>query len=307
MAIALNSRRITVIVAVTVALIAGLLTIRYLNGAQRPTEPVTTVPTRGVIVASRPIHPHERIVAEMLTRITKPADQVEVGSYAEVRQALNSVALIEIPEGAPITEAKVGVPASIGITGKLTPGLRAVSIPVDFIKSVSSLVAPGDRVDVLASNTRGRAHPTRAIIRGALVLAVNAILEPNVAPSGTAAATTPAPVAVTLAVTPEQANLLTFADNNTLLRLALRSPKEPIRAYPVQEVDIGDEGGAPAPRAAARSGEPSVYIVPPAVPAQAPGNVPAPTAPVVAPGVSVPQARKPILVIEGDQIVAGQH
>ena len=307
MAIALNSRRITVIVAVTVALIAGLLTIRYLNGAQHATEVATTVPTRSVIVASRAIHPHERIVAEMLARVTKPIDQVEVGTYSEVRQALNNIALIEIPEGAPLTEAKVGVPASIGITGKLTPGLRAVSIPVDFIKSVSSLVAPGDRVDVLASNTRGRARPTRAIIRGALVLAVNAILEPNVAPSGASAATTSAPVSVTLAVTPDQANLLTYADDNTLLRLALRSPKEPIRAFPVQEIDIGDESGVPAPRSAPHSGEPSVYIVPPAVPAQAPGNVPAPSAPVVAPGAGVPQARKPILVIEGDQIVAGQH
>ncbi len=306
MAIALNSRRITLIVAVMVALIAGLLTIRYLNSAQHATEGAATVPTRSVIVASRAIHPHERIIAEMLTRITKPSDQVEVGSYSEVRQALNNVALIEIPEGAPLTEAKVGVPASIGITGKLIPGLRAISIPVDFIKSVSSLVAPGDRVDVLASNTRGRAHPTRAIIRGALVLAVNTVLEPNVAPSGAAAAPS-GPVSVTLAVTPEQANLLTYADNNTLLRLALRSPKEPIRAFPVQEIDIGDESGASAPRSATRSNEPSVDIVPPAAPAQALGNVPVPLMPAVAPAAGVPQARKPILVIEGDQIVSGQR
>ncbi len=306
MAIALNSRRITLIVAVTVALIAGLLTIRYLNGAQHATDQQATVPTRSVIVASRTIHPRERIVGEMLTRVMKPTDQVEVGTFGEVRQALNNIALIEIPEGAPLTEAKVGVPASIGITGKLSPGLRAISIPVDFIKSVSALVAPGDRVDVLASNTRGRAHPTRAIIRGALVLAVNTILEPSVAPTGTAASTT-GPASVTLAVTPDQANLLTFADNNTLLRLALRSPKEPIRAYPVQEVDVGDDGAGSVSRPAASSSEPSVYIVPPAVPVQAPGNVAAPLAPVVAPAVGVPQARKPILVIEGDQIVAGQR
>jgi len=138
------------------------------------------------------------------------------------------------------------------------------------------------------------------------VLAVNTVLEPNVAPSGAAAASS-GPVSVTLAVTPEQANLLTYADNNTLLRLALRSPKEPIRAFPVQEIDIGDESGAPAPRSAPRSGEPPVSIAPPAAPAQAPGNVPIPLMPAVAPAAGVPQAHKPILVIEGDQIVSGQR
>ncbi len=314
MAFALNSRRITLIVAVTVALAAGLLTIRYLSTAPHPAEDVATVATRPVVIANRTIRAHEKILPEMLTRVTRPVAQSEPGTFAEPRQAMGNIALIEIPEGASVTEAKVGVPAAVGVTGKLRPGLRAISIPVDFIKSVSSLVSPGDRVDVLASNTRGKPHPTRTIIRGALVLAVNTNLDPvPQASPGTAAS---APVAVTLAVTPEQANLLTFADNSTLLRLALRSPTEPIRSYPVQDLDVGDDSGSGggAARPASRQ-EPSVYIVPPASATSSGGNVPPPAAPATAPGqttgapagADVSAARKPILVIEGDQIVAGQR
>jgi len=306
MAFALDSRRITLIVAVTMALAAGLLTIRFLNTAQRPTEETTTIPTRPVLVASRRIHVHERIVPEMVTRVMRPATQVEAGAFGESRQALGTVALIEIPEGSPLTDAKLGTPTAVGVTGKLRPGLRAISIPVDFIKSVSALVVPGDRVDVLASNTRGRPRPTRAIIRGALVLAVNTVIEPTAQPSPTAANAAIGPSSVTLAVTPEQANLLTFADNTTALRLALRSPTEPIRSYPVQELDIGavDENAASQPHPPLRANDPPVFIMPPSAPAL---NVPAPAAPAPVPQADVPLVQKPVLVIEGDRIVAGQR
>lgn len=311
MAFALNSRRITLIVAVTMALAAGFLTIRYLSTAPRPSEGTASVSMRSVVIASRTIQPHEKIVPEMLTRVNRPATQVESGAFSEPREALGNVALIKIPEGAPLSEAKVGVPAALGVTGKLKAGLRAVSIPVDFIKSVSSLVSPGDRVDVLASNVKGHPHPTRAIIRGALVLAVNTALEPSAQPSAGPNNATTGPASVTLAVTADQANLLTFADNNTVLRLALRSPNEPIRAYPVQQVDVGDDGSGYAQRAVARPIEiPSTRIEPPALPAPAPavgGNVPAPPVPMAVPNVDASQAHKAILVIEGDQIVAGQR
>lgn len=312
MAFALNSRRITLIVAVTIALAAGLLTIRYLSTAQRASDNAATVAMFPEIVASRTIHPHEKIVAEMLTHVVQPASHVEVGAFTDPREAIGNVALIEIPEGSPLTEAKVGVPAITGITAKLKPGMRAISIPVDFIKSVSSLVQPGDRVDVLASNTRGNPHPTRAIIRGALVLAVNTALDPIPQPSP-ASATPTSPSSVTLAVTPDQANILTFADNTTLLRLALRSPEEPIRAFPVQALDFGSsgDGGNALASHGTRNEAPSTAAVaptnanvpPPTISAVAPAAVP----PTTAPGPDSSPRTSPILVIEGDQIVAGQR
>jgi pilus assembly protein CpaB len=283
-----NSRRITLVIAVVVAIAAGLLTVRYLDSVQHNAQPAV-VETRTVVIASRDIRAHEKISPEMLTKVQKTTDQVEPGSLSDPKAAEGDVSLISIPEGAPVTATKIGVPASIGITGKLKPGLRAISIPVDFVKSVSALVEPGDRVDVLASAGRGKL--TRTIIRGAVVLAVNSALEPeaqanpNNAQSGQpAAAPGSGPVAVTLGVTPDQANALTYADLNATLRLALRSPSEPVRAFPAQELQMDQPDGAR-----------------PTVPA--PVSVPAPSAmPSTAPTAKPTPG---ILVIEGSDIVGG--
>lgn len=257
------------IIAIVVAIAAGLLTVRFLTAVQpAATPPPPAAQMRAVIVASRDIHAHEKIVPEMLTKVQRDADQVELGSVSDPRLVEGDVSLISIPEGAPVTTTKVGVPASIGITGKLVPGMRAVSIPVDYVKSVSGFVEPGDRVDVLASTVRGEA--TRTIIRGALVLAVNSSLEPQPeasAQAGGQAAAPAAPVSVTLDVTPAQADALTYADLNTTLRLALRSPSESILAFPVQPLVISPTHdmtlpltGRPAPNPSAPAATPTPGI-----------------------------------------------
>ena len=178
--------------------------------------------------------------------------------------------------------------------------MRAVSIPVDRVKSVSNLVQPGDHVDVMASVGRGVGIPPRTytIIRGAVVLAINSQLEQSGAtppPDSGAAAT------VTLGVSPQQADLLTAADLNTTLRLALRSPQEPVRSLPAEALQFADLGSA-------QSDKPSSAVLPPLYPAPAPAlaapaaNVPPPTVPVRAPALA---ARPAVTVIDGDKVITG--
>ncbi len=287
----MNSRRITMIIAVVVALAAGLLTVRYLTTVDHSAQ-TAAVETKPVLIASVDIAARAKITPEMLTRVTKPVTQVEPGALVDAHAAEGDIALVAIREGSTITDSEIGQPAQIGITGKLRPGMRAVSIPMDLVKSVSGLVEPGDRVDVMASVVHGNKNPpTRTIIRGALVLAVNSALEPNAQPTpapGSQPGGSTAPEVVTLAVTPEQADLLTFADFNTTLRLALRSPAEPIRSYSAEPLALPTDMPAPAPPPA---------NVPPPSQAAPPPAAPAPR----------PPAPKPtgIIVIEGDQIVGG--
>ncbi|MBD5634349.1 MAG: Flp pilus assembly protein CpaB [Candidatus Eremiobacteraeota bacterium] len=263
---------------------AGLLTVRYLGSIQK--APPAVVEMRTVVVASRDIPAHQKILPEMLAKVQKTADQVGPGSLTDPKQAEDDVSLVAIPAGAAVTSTQIGEPASIGITSKLAPGMRAISIPVDYVKSVSGLIEPGDRVDVLASSGRGKA--TRTIIRGAVVLAVNDSLEPqppstSAAPAGSVAASSPA--AVTLGVTPEQANALTYADLNTTLRLALRSPGEPVRSFAPQALTMDDPDSG-----AARPDVPSLRPLPAAsASAAAPAAKPTPG----------------IQVIEGSEIVEG--
>jgi len=282
-----NTRRITLIVAVVLALGTGILTLRYLSSIQQQAAAQQQqIELKPILIASRDIPARMRITPDMLTRVQRSAAEVEPGALADPKQVQGDIALITIPTGSTITETKVGRPAEVGLTVRLKPGMRAISIPVDRVKAVSGLLQPGDRVDVLASVPKvpGQQPKAVTIIRGALVLAINSSLE--------TAGATPSPensnlVTVTLGVTAQQADLLTMADLNTTLRLALRSPQEPVRSMVAEalyfpEANGGGNGGEAAP------------AVP--YPIAAAPIPPVAAAPVGPPGVTV---------IDGDKVVSG--
>jgi len=296
-----NTRRITLIVAVVLAVGTGVLLLRYLSGVnQQATTQQAAVVLKPIVLASRTIAKGEKISADMLTKTQRPANEVEPDALGDPGQTKGDIAMITITAGSTITATKVGQPVELGITVRLKPGMRAVSIPVDRVKSVSNLVQPGDHVDVMASVGRGVGIPPRTytIIRGAVVLAINSQLEQSGAtppPDSGAAAT------VTLGVSPQQADLLTAADLNTTLRLALRSPQEPVRSLPAEALQFADLGSA-------QSDKPSSAVLPPLYPAPAPAlaapaaNVPPPTVPMRAPALA---ARPAVTVIDGDKVITG--
>jgi hypothetical protein len=87
-------------------------------------------------------------------------------------------------------------------------------------------------------------------------------------------------------VNPKQADLLAYADANTTLRLALRSPTEPIRSLPTEDLVLtGNQNAAPA-----------------AAPAPAPQFGPFMPMPEVRPPSPPRLALSPVEVIVGDQI-----
>ena len=164
--------------------------------------------------------------------------------------------------------------------------MRAVSIPIDRVRGVSGLIQPGDRVDVIAIPPKvGNDTPKAStILRGIRVLAIGNALEfPSATPSPDEQSATTA----TLEVNTKQADLLAWADSNATLRLALRSPKEPIRSEPVETLTFGT-----------------------AI-AQAPAPVAAPIALPMAPAPQAPHVDPPLYgsvqVIVGDRILQGSQ
>jgi pilus assembly protein CpaB len=240
----MKNRRITLIVAAVLALGTGWLTLTYVTSMQRSQAAVNA--QRLVLVASQEIPARVPITADMLARTAKPASAVEPDAVADPTKVVGSLSLITIPAGATITASEIGHPSDVGLPVRLTPGMRAVSIQIDKVKGVSGLVEPGDRVDVIAIPPRqGPETPTGyAILRGVRVLAIGQQLEQTSAtPSPQEAASETA----TLEVTPKQADLLAMADINTILRLALRSPREPVNSLPTEALHFANpQGNAPA-------------------------------------------------------------
>ncbi len=287
----MNTRRITLIVAVVLALGTGVLTLRYLSSIQSQADVrQQDVQMRPIVVAARDIPARAKIVPEMLTRSQRAVSEIEPGALSDEKQAEGDIALITIPAGSTLTATKVGRPVEVGLTVRLKPGMRAISIPVDRVKAVSGLIQPGDRVDVLASVPRAPGLQPKAvtIIRGALVLAINQALE--------TAGATPSPdnmnlVTVTLGIAVNQADLLTMADLNTTLRLALRSPQEPVRSMLAENLVFPDAPDSSRPAAAG--------------PSQGFPGVPPPFFAARPPAVSKPVS--PITIIDGDRVISSSQ
>lgn len=246
----MNTRRTTLIVAIVLAIGTGWLTLNYLSSLQRQTN-ANSAP-RDVLIAAQDIPARVTITPQMLARVQRPTSAVDANALNDPRQAVGALTLITIPAGSSVTSAMIGHPTDVGLPVRLKSGMRAVSVQIDKVKGVSGLVEPGDYVDVIADPPKAAAEPppASAILRGVRVLAIGESLEYSSAtPSPQEANST----TVTLEVTPKQADLLVMADLNTTLRLALRSPKEPLNSEPVEALHFpgpvgpsGDSNAAPS-------------------------------------------------------------
>lgn len=308
----MNVRRITIIAASVFALGSALLVLFFLNSFRQQNSPEVTMTQ--VLVANQNIPARIPINAGMFRVETRPRNKIDPDAVTDPKSVNGQLALIGMPAGSLLTASKIGTPADVGLSVRLKPGQRAVSISVDRVKDVSGLIQPGDRVDVLAQGPKiGNAvQPAAAILRGILVLGMGVALE--------TAGATPSPdtqnaATVTLAVTPKQADILMTADQNATIRLALRSPKEPIRSEPTEHIVYDGAGTtssgyasapAPVPAVAANQLPPMAYqssFLPPFSGSAAP-----PVAP--APGSST-QGSMPtingVTVIEGAAISSSPH
>lgn len=287
-----NSRRVTLIVAVVLALGTGILTLRYLTSLQQAAPPPAE--TRQVIVAVKDIPARAKITVDMLRLTTRPAAEVDPDTISDPKQAVDSLALITIPAGSTLTTSKIGRPAELAMPVRLQAGMRALTLSGDRVKAVSGFVQPGDRVDIIAIPPRQGSGPPAGvtILRGILVLAINSTMEQMSAQTQQQQQQndTGNPATITVAVTPKEADLLAAVDQEIPLRLALRSPQEPLHSLPNESLVLPNTDHAAA--------APPPPPAPPMMPPPDEGARPAPQAPIAQEGG--------VMVIDGDKVVTGR-
>ena len=153
----------------------------------------------------------------------------EQGSEGKYRGAFTHR---DFAAGEPLLAATLIKPTDRGfLAAVLAPGARAVSIPVEAIQSMSALIVPANRVDVILTQTFGDdADPARksvgeTIIRDLRVIAVDQRLGTEISPTAgtTSAPSTTTPRMVTLEVTERQAEMLLVANRMGKVELAVRA------------------------------------------------------------------------------------
>lgn len=112
---------------------------------------------KNVIVAKRDISEMETIDDTMLEITQRPNDYLEPSHISEADIAVGQVAAVPIKKGEQILSTKLLHPGpDTGIALQVAPEKRAVTIPVDEVRSVAKLIRPGDRVDIFAAIEVGK-------------------------------------------------------------------------------------------------------------------------------------------------------
>lgn len=203
-----------------VALIAAFLVDRYVNGVKTA---ATAVPMTNEVVAVQDI-PADTTIAPSMVRVRPvPTEYVTPGSATDAKTVVGAVAKSELYKGAPILVARIFHGQHNGDLPYLIPaGRRAITVKVDPLSGLSSMLKPGFYVDVLATLPTGRPAPNdtevKTVLQNIKILAVDAVTGTVPRPPKTPPdeQTTIKYSTVTLLVTPAQAQDVALAAKHSL-------------------------------------------------------------------------------------------
>jgi pilus assembly protein CpaB len=209
------------IIALTGAVLCGVFAVtlvtRYLSNVQAYTKDLGNV-----VVATTEIPLGGKIAPEHLGLASIPNGAAPEGAFRKIEDVVGRVAVTPIGLREPVTNMKLapqGVGA--GLSAVIPEGYRAMTVKVDDVVGVSGFIMPGSFVDVVAvitPSTDGAEPISKIVLQNIKVLASGAKLdspqnqrEPN------------AVNAVTLLVTPGQAEKLVLATSQGRLQLVMRN------------------------------------------------------------------------------------
>jgi pilus assembly protein CpaB len=192
-----------------------------------------------VVVAAKDIKAHSKVAAEMLEVMATPQENIAEGAATSIEEVKGKFAL-----AAYRTKDQIRLKDFVredqvpGLAAKVPPGMRAVAIEASEVMAVGTGVKPGNHVDILATyhDPRTKQDLTKIILQNLEVLAVNkADTDPNSKDGG-------AITSMTVAVRPDQTELLTAATKAGAVRVSLR-PMNDDTIIPTDGTSVVDLGG----------------------------------------------------------------
>jgi len=224
-----------ILAAVVLGLIAAYLIYRLESNRERQSKEHWVA----VVVAREDIPARAKITGDMVTQARYPKDLLTTGVLQDPKDAVGRITLARLRAKDQIRSTDLFAPGqSPSISYDIPDGMRAISIGASEIMAAGGAVKPGDHVDILATYSEPTTHQetTRPVLQNVLVLFVNQAETNPQGPTG-------AKSSMTLAVKPEDAELLVAADRAGVLRVMLRSPSDK-RIVESQGVTVRDFQGA---------------------------------------------------------------
>ena len=229
----MNAVRIAILAAAAIAAIAVAFFVRQaMTTSESAVVEVPQAPSIRILAARNDLSIGERVTAADFYWQAWPEESLSPGYIVEGRgqdaaDFDGSVVRAAIGAGEPVTGRRLVQPGDAGfMAAVLTPGMRAVAIPISAESGAGGFILPNDRVDVIVTyeedvegNRRtSRAFTARTVVENARVLASDQTLGEDAEGEEAVVGET-----ATLELTPNQARAVALAVARGQISLALRS------------------------------------------------------------------------------------
>ena len=233
--------------ALILGAIAAILIVAFLASRESGTTVASVGAPVTIVIAKDNIEAGTKITGAMVERRDVPRELLVAGSFTDLTSVVGQTARYPIARGEQMSPARL-VEANTTVKSlsfQIPPGLRGFTVPVDIKTSPSALIAPGDFVDIIVSAELTRLSPIAGtstqtltndkipnavvtLLQNVQVLSVDRKYADNGVVYDSSTRGTPPGKDddvnfVTLAVTPEQAQVLWLASQQGKITLTLRA------------------------------------------------------------------------------------
>jgi pilus assembly protein CpaB len=246
----MRNKRLLVVLsgAAIFGLVAAVAVSRYLASAQALSRDMNMV-----VIAKSDIPLGTKLEAANLTSVQFPADATPDGAFDSADKIVGRVVTTNVAAREPVTDFKLAPEgAAAGLSAVIPEGYRAMTVKVDDVVGVAGFARPGSLVDVVvviqpSDNTAANNGPiSKIVLQNIKVLASGQNIDQPKNDDREAQQVK----AVTLQVTPDQAERLALASTEGKLQLVMRNATDQDDEQ-TQGVDkrtlLGGEHAAPQP------------------------------------------------------------
>ena len=208
-------------VMLAVAMLAGLAAVVF---ASRWLVQTSSGAVTQVAVATDDLNLGEPISGAMVHTVNWPTNSIPPGAFTDPKSLDGRVLRASLQRGEPVLESKLApVGTKGGLSAVIGEGHRAITVRVNDVVGVAGFALPGNYVDVIVNTQQDQANKSdtqqsisKTVLEKILVLAVaQQVNRDDTAPKVVNA--------VTLEVTPDQAEKLDLARSVGTLSLVLRN------------------------------------------------------------------------------------
>ncbi len=212
------------LVVLAVAILSGLLAVML---ADRWLDHQSNSGITRIAVAATEISLGQRLTPELVKLVDWPRDSLPPGSHPDIAKLEGRVLKSALQRGEPVLDAKLApLGTQGGLSAVIAEGKRAITVRVNDVIGVAGFALPGNYVDIIVNTQKDGDRTLRDQNISKIVL--EKILVLAVAQEVSRDETKPRVVnAVTLEVTPEEAEKIDLARSVGSLSLVLRNQVDP--------------------------------------------------------------------------------